>query len=998
MSPLYSDASIGRIRPSDRGHPGSQEYGIDSSDDKTDLVNALFFRLLEAAPADRARLLDEACAGKPSLRSDIESLLAAHASAGGFLEAPALEENLASPSSPGKADAAGHLGRTIGAYRLERVLGAGGMGTVYLAERADAEFEHRVAIKLIRPGLGTEDILQRFRNERQVLARLEHPNIARLIDGGATDDGQPYLVMEYVDGEPIDRHCKNRRLSLRDRLDLFRTVCSAVHYAHQNLIVHRDLKPSNILVDTSGRVKLLDFGVAKMIGTDDGDAGGAEMHDVTLTGQRVLTPRYASPEQVRGEPVSTASDVYSLGVVLFQLLTGELPYRPATTSPRDLERAICEDEPTRPSTAARDADRDAAGLPEEQAVLASRLSGDLDTILLMSLRKEPERRYGSARELADDIRRHEDGFPVLARPDTLRYRAEKFVRRNRVLVGSLVVVFLALAIAVVVSTAAFMRAERERERAEMARANAERRFDQVRRMANVMLFDIHDAIEKLEGATPARKLLIENGLAYLDSLSNDASDDPELLFDLAEGYKRLAALQGIWTIGNLGDFAGALTSYRKAERLLMRRLENDVDPFETRQSLIGIYRGMADVEAKLGHQALAVETYEKQIRIADELGLSRQDSRPSQRLRYVGRMQLGKVLNEMGRPDASLAAYSAASRILDTLRTRDPDFTEFDRDRYIIHDRIGLLRAARGEFPEAVANLRDAHVIVARLMEADPSNAQFRSDLSQVYWSMSEIQRQAGELDSALVYIRGSLAIDEAIFEADPENRLFRSYVSSGHETVGDIHVALGDTLAAARAYGRSFELRRAIGGPDAAFAGRLDLVLVQQKLADLQTRAGRPRDGHDLFVEAVAMGQRLTAEDSTSVRAARALVEGYHGLGRARRDLGDLDGADDALRASHALAVDLIDRWPDATWPFELAMAAGRDLGRLHERRSHETAAGAARAAALVEARRWFDVGRALADSAASRGHASPALTSAGRELAADVSRCDRAIAAAGR
>jgi serine/threonine protein kinase len=386
--------------------------------------------------------LDAACAADPALRAQVETLLAADERAGNFLQTPAAPpvESL--------------VGRHVGPYRVLREIGRGGMGVVYLAERADDQFRKHVAIKLVKRGMDTDAILRRFRHEQQILAELDHPNIAKLLDGGATEDGLSYFIMDYVEGLPIDRYCDRHKLPTEERLKLFRTVCSAVHYAHQRHIVHRDLKPSNVLVTTEGVPKLLDFGIAKVLHPEESGTGILPVQNrleacttTTGTALRPMTPDYASPEQVRGAPVAPASDVYSLGILLYELLTGHRPYRVAGRTPQEIERVITEEQPEKPSLVIRHVEKisDAAGAapvmltPESVSAtregrperLGHRLSGDLDNMVLMALRKEPERRYASVEQFSEDIRRHLEGRPVLARKDTVWYRGGKFLRRNK---------------------------------------------------------------------------------------------------------------------------------------------------------------------------------------------------------------------------------------------------------------------------------------------------------------------------------------------------------------------------------------------------------------------------------------------------------------------------------------------------------------------------------------------------------------------------------------
>lgn len=363
-------------------------------------LETLFQEALQRRPPERATFLAEVCAGDPALRAEVELLLASHEQADDFLDQPVLfQAEAADLAEPVEI----LTGRRIGPYQVLQEIGQGGMGLVYLAVRADDEYRKQVAIKVLRPGMDTRVIVRRFRHERQMLADLEHPNIARLIDSGATEDGRPYFIMEYVNGLPLDQYCDQRRLSVEERLTLFRTVCAAVHYTHQNLIVHRDLKPSNILVTADSVPKLLDFGIAKWLHPQ---SSGQML--TSTAGPRPMTPEYASPEQVRGGTITTVSDVYSLGVVLYELLTGRRPYRTEGRSLSEVERRICEEEPERPSAvvghvkAAPDKEGQAhsprplygesAGRGGSLEGLRRRLAGDLDNIILMALRKEPTRR------------------------------------------------------------------------------------------------------------------------------------------------------------------------------------------------------------------------------------------------------------------------------------------------------------------------------------------------------------------------------------------------------------------------------------------------------------------------------------------------------------------------------------------------------------------------------------------------------------------------------
>lgn len=425
---------------------------------------------MDLEPDARARRLEQIGQTEPGLKDYVEALLRSAASGSGVLER-AIED-----AAQGVVSEASFIGQEVGPYRLLRELGRGGMGAVYLAERVDGQFEQQVAIKLMLAGALNPKIVERFRTERQILARLDHPNIARLFDGGTTAEGLPYFVMEHVAGEPIDVYCDRRRLRTHERLALFRTVCSAVESAHRQLVVHRDLKPWNILVTDEGAPKLLDFGIAKLVEPDDSRAA------VTMAGERAMTLEYASPEQVRGEPVSTATDVYALGLLLYELLTGRRAHRLTSSQPTEVERVVCEMTPERPSTVVTqefDESEDGRGAGTctsaeevsearctDPAKLKRHLVGDLDNIVLQALRKEPERRYASVGEFSDDVRRHLEGLPVRAHEDSWSYRTQKFVRRHRWALAAAALIVLSLVAGLVGTTIQARRANREALRAE----------------------------------------------------------------------------------------------------------------------------------------------------------------------------------------------------------------------------------------------------------------------------------------------------------------------------------------------------------------------------------------------------------------------------------------------------------------------------------------------------------------------------------------------------
>lgn len=539
-------------------------------------IEELFHRVSDLPGEEQARLL----AGVPEdLRLEVQRLLDA--------EGSPLDVHGAVQSEAAQMTAGPMQGKRFGPWVVTGVLGQGGMGAVYRAERADGRFEKHVAIKVLRAGLDTEFAQARFRYERRILAGLEHPYIARLIDGGESDE-TPYIVLEYIEGAPVTEYCAAKRLETDSILRLFLKICEAVQAAHQQMIIHRDLKPSNILVTADGTPKLLDFGIAKLENPELLREAAAE----TSTGMRLMTPEYASPEQVRGAPVTAASDIYSLGVVLFELLTGVKAHRIDGHDPLEIARVVCDTEIPRPSAVAR---------PETRRKLA----GDIDNIVSKAVQKEPWRRYGSAAELAVDILRYLAGLPVLARPDTTWYRTSKFLRRNRLAVAAAGLVAASLVGGTFVSV--------------WQARKAEQRFAQVRTLANQFLFDIHDEIQYTAGTTKAREKIVRIARDYLDSLAADSGRDPQLSTELATAYIKVANIQGRPRVPNLGQTGEALRSYGKAVSIL-ENLPDRVRLDATHQRLLAeVYTRDADLREFTSDRKGALASVEKAIAIVDRL-------------------------------------------------------------------------------------------------------------------------------------------------------------------------------------------------------------------------------------------------------------------------------------------------------------------------------------------------------------------------------------------
>ncbi len=516
-------------------------------------LETIFFQALDQDPSQRSAFLDETCEDDADLRAEVEAMLDAHED-----DAPLhLEEKLVQTKAQPIP-----MGADIGPYRLIKRIGQGGMGDVFLAERADDQYQQQVALKLVKAGWASGETLLRFRVERQILARLQHPNIARLLDGGLMEgdatapEGRPYLVMEYIDGVPLNTYCDDHQLSIPDRLRLFETVCRAVHVAHQNLIVHRDLKPSNILVtkgdgtSPEGRVKLLDFGIAKLMDPDE--AGEAPL---TRTGFQLMTPEYASPEQVRGETITTVSDVYTLGVLLYELLTGHRPYQVRATAPQEWVRIICEQDLPRPSTAVRATQTRTRGEEEKTITprmvsqarktspdkLHNQLSGDLDTIILMALRKDPTRRYTSAEQLAEDINRHLNGRPVLARKDTVRYRVQKFIGRHKLGVSMTVGLFLLISAFGITMAVQANRIARQSEDLAFERDRARIEAEKAQQVTAFLtdLFQGSDPTKSQNASITAREMLDQGAEKVKEELAEQPEVQVELLNVIGGVYRHL---------------------------------------------------------------------------------------------------------------------------------------------------------------------------------------------------------------------------------------------------------------------------------------------------------------------------------------------------------------------------------------------------------------------------------------------------------------------------
>jgi eukaryotic-like serine/threonine-protein kinase len=788
------------------------------------------------------------------------------------------------------------IGTQIGAYQIIRQIGAGGMGVVYLAERVD-QFRMQVALKILRRGMDSDLVVSRFRHERQILAELDHPNIARLLDGGATDDGRPYFVMEYVQGMPLTGWCEQHGLQAAERLKLFRDVCAAVQYAHQNLVIHRDLKPANILVTSEGVPKLLDFGIAKLLRHEPGEATTG----VTVPGMRMMTPEYASPEQVRGLSATTQSDVYSLGVVLYELLAGVRPYQFDAGSYLEIEKAVCLSEPPPPST---------------RAAENRKVAADLDNIALKALEKDPRRRYATAEQFSEDIRRYLDGRPVSARPQTWTYRAQKFAQRNRAAVAAAALVVFSL-------VGGLGMALWQARVASVERARAERRFHDVRRLANSFLFEFHDKIKDLTGSTEARRLIVARALEYLDGLAREAGSDTGLALELAEGYVRLGDVQGSPYQSNLGEVPGALASYDKAATAAETALRNDprnpaairalakaqqarggVLPLvgregdgiaATRKAVEGIQR-IVDAYPKnveyrvdlsrsleaLGDALLAgnvdsaggAEAYRRSLDVWNAVVALEPGSRRAARATAVLTMKLGDLELNMERLEAAKPYYE---RALERMGGADRGNPENLRVVAILQRRLAYITSSSDPV-RGLEQYRSAAAGFEELSAADPRNSRARMDFAVVL-------KEAGELEQSLPSERGR-AMDsfrrvaqqlETVLAADPNNTMCREYLAEMNLRMGLLLVEAGRAAEARQLSARGVAAARALAERQGATPRHLIFA------AEALVRAEPP----DLRDPAAAVRYARAASDAVGGRnalyldiAAQALFQAGDGKG----------------------------------------------------------------------------------------------------------------------
>jgi non-specific serine/threonine protein kinase/serine/threonine-protein kinase len=766
-------------------------------------LEALFAEAAEADPAVRARLLETACADRPDLRLELDALWRAH---------DHLRLGEAAEAVPADVP---QIGDRLGAFRLVDRIGDGGMGTVFRAERDDGVFQAVVAVKVVRATLVSSELRQRFTLERQILASLQHPSIVTLLDGGTTPAGHAYLVMEFVNGPTIDRYCREQGLSLDRRLRLFRVLCDAAHYAHQRGVVHRDLKPGNVIVREDGTPKVLDFGIARML---DADPAQALTHS-PLAGP--LTPNYASPEQLRGLPVTSASDVYSLGVMLYEMVSDARPYDTTNVSLDRVMDLVVHTEPPRPSSASG----------------RRTLRGDVDAIVMKALRKDPAERYSSAAELGADIGRFLAREPILARAPSTGYVLRRLASRNR----SLVIVS-ALALAGILATTGVALWQWRVARREQTRAEAG--FRDTRRLANTLMFKIHDAVAPLAGSTPVRRAIVDEALSYLERLEREAGDGDETLrVELAAAYRQIAAILGDPQTANLGDRDGAVRQYERARAILTPLVARDDAPYDT-------VREFTRVSAPLG-----------------------------------------TIYGLRGDSDRARAIAKAAVVAAEGYRARHPQ------------ERRALDMLAAARFTDAwatpanerAARWRETLADYEQLLALEPQSPNAQRNVALVEKYLAEFL----PTDEAELHYRRAVQLDESRVAGAPGNRQAQLDAAISVAGLGRVLEKRERLDEALRMFERSVAIRRSVVDSDPADVRARDrLGIALSDLARVQFARGGTTDARQSAQDSIRILEAVTAVTQDQPAQGR-LAYAYFELGRAEQGLGDKAAACRAFRSA---------------------------------------------------------------------------------------------------
>ncbi len=872
-----------------------------------DRAGAILVEALQKSGAARRSYLDEACGDDRELRAEVDSLLTASDEKMTLLDEPERAAVVAQFAVDG-ADRL--IGKRVGRFTVEQVIGSGGMGTVYQAMQDTPR--RIVALKVIHRGVSSPSALRRFEIESQLLGQLHHPGIAQVYESGVHDDGfggLPYFAMEYLkDAMPITGYAEQHQLSSRQRMGLFAEVCDAVHHGHQKSIIHRDLKPDNILVDTSGRAKVIDFGVAR---ATDADIQATTL--LTEAGNIIGTLAYMSPEQISGDgtQLDTRSDVYALGVVLYELLALRLPYDLRNRSIPEAGRIVREDSPGKLSQVNRT------------------FRGDIETIVAKALDKEKDRRYPSAAELAADVRRYLRNDPILAHPPSATYQLQKFARRHKGLVAGVVFAFLALVIGTAVATQYAIKANRQAQIAREEAERASRRFEQVRELAHTFIFDFHDKIVHLPGSTPTRIFLVSTGIRYLDDLAEEASDQPDLLLELADGYAKMGDVQGRPNDANLGDLSGALESYHKSLEIRRTLSSHDPENLAFQRMLAINISSIGDVQAVMGDMDASLRSYQDYMDIVEPLYQKQPDHAGMQRMMTFGHNQMGKYYKANGRLDDALTSFQASLALREKLARSKPDDARSQREVTVGHCKIGDVNMSMNDFQSALDSFQRAHEVRLKraasnpnnmyaqrdasftygrignallamnrtdealtnytesqkirmaLSRADPENTNAQKDVAVGLFRIAEVQQKTQQFALARDNVRDFIDISEKLVARDENNVNYRGFLAEGHMKLGDIYAQLGEMDAVITHYQSGIRMQKLLisMAPELpeytrSYANYIEL------LARAQMEAGQQADAIENFRKGLTIREEYATSVHEDRRGARELATAYACLG----------------------------------------------------------------------------------------------------------------------
>ncbi len=840
-------------------------------------VKELLNEVLDLDTLERGKFLNNPKIDKET-RAEIESLLVFEKDSEKLVNLSAIDLSRGFFDEDDSANAL--IGQTFGAYKVISELGYGGMGAVYLAERADGKFSQRVALKLLKREMNTAALRRRFQHEREILESLEHPNIARLLNAGTTDDKIPYIVMEYVEGIQIDDYCNKNDLELNERLDLFREVCKAVDFAHRNLIVHRDLKPSNILVNKDGKPKLLDFGISKILSDEIKNTDSA-----TITKLGVMTPSYASPEQIQSKSVTTATDIYSLGVILYELLSGHRPFETKEQDLREIYKAIIEDNPPLPSSMVKEITKQFKEITEAKTQIqpnekaksfldnsssehkksdtkvnktlltnphrinlnSNSIRGDLDNIVLKALRKEPERRYSSAENLSEDIKRHLRGLPVTARPNTFSYRTEKFIKRNKASVFAGGLIFIAIFGGIVATLWQARVAQAERTK-------SERRFNDVRKLANSFLFEFSPMIENLPGSTPARELLVKRALEYLDNLSKESSSDLELQRELAKAYEKVGDVQGNPYNPNIGDVRGALISYEKALSIREKLSKDDLNNLTLQSDLAQNYAILGDLQSNGGDYAKAETLYDKSLELREKLYKNNPND-------FQIRAKLAKII-----------------------KTR------------------GYIPFFDGDNKKAIEYYERSQDIYEKLHNERPSDDQVAIDYAFMFVLIGEAQGWNSDLENAKINLEKGLDMLIPIVKKYPNDQSFQRTLMLAYNKRAAGYEDTEEFAKSVNNYQKGVEIAENILKHDPlSFTAKRDVALGSRKLAQALDSAGKSKEGLVKMLASLEIFKELNKADPNNSEVAYDIPNSQFAIGETYLGLKDYDSALKILQTSKA-------------------------------------------------------------------------------------------------